>query len=191
MSQFVEQFKSEIDADSTRSDFPEITDSETPIWRGGPATASMADKYILAITVLLVHVAFFLGELLDTPEGEGQANFLYSLAIWLVDTTGVLGFVVTMLVLTKVNHFANFSTSGRWTTTWLLASTMVPFSWKLMDFLEWSGGLIGTEFSSPLPEWNYAWFLFLGIASFVMMVFFTLLYPVSYTHLTLPTKRIV
>ena len=65
MSQFVEQFKSNIDEDAARSDFPEITESETPIWRGGPATSSMADKYILAILVLLVHVAFFLGELLD------------------------------------------------------------------------------------------------------------------------------
>ena len=67
---------------------------------------SMADKYILALAVLLIHLAFFVGEWKDAPEGEGQANFLYSLAIWLVDTTGVLGFVVTMLVLTKVNHFA-------------------------------------------------------------------------------------
>ena len=68
MSQFVEQFRSDIDEDSARSDFPEITESETPIWRGGPSTASMADKYLLSILVLLVHVAFFLGELLDTPE---------------------------------------------------------------------------------------------------------------------------
>ena len=41
MSEFIEQFKSNIDADSARSDFPEITDSETPIWRGGPAASSM------------------------------------------------------------------------------------------------------------------------------------------------------
>ena len=77
MSQFVEQFKSNIDEDSVRSDFPEITESETPIWRGGPAMSSMADKYILAILVLLVHVAFFLGELLDTPEGEGRPTSSY------------------------------------------------------------------------------------------------------------------
>ena len=74
MSEFVEQFKSNIDADSARSDFPEITDSETPIWRGGPATSSMADKYILSIMVLMIHIAFFLGELLDTPEAVSYTH---------------------------------------------------------------------------------------------------------------------
>ena len=77
MSEFVEQFRSNIDADAARSDFPEITDSETPIWRGGPATSSMADKYILSIMVLLVHIAFFLGELLDTRKGKGRSTSSY------------------------------------------------------------------------------------------------------------------
>tara|TARA_B100000579_G_scaffold393733_1_gene370568 strand:- start:15 stop:596 length:582 start_codon:yes stop_codon:yes gene_type:complete len=58
-----------------------------------------------------------------------------------------------------------------------------------MDFLEWTGGLVGTEFSSPLPEWNYAWFLFLGIASFTMMVLFTLLYQRSFQY-AITDKRI-
>ena len=189
MTEYIESFSSEVNDSAVRDAFPEITDSETPVWTSGPSMLSMADKYLLALLVLLIHLAFFVGEWKDAPEGEGQANFIYSLAIWLVDTTGVLGFVVTMLVLTKVNHFANFSTSGRWTTMWLLASTMVPFSWKLMDFMEWSGGLVGTEFSSPLPEWNYSWFLFLGIASFVMMVFFTLLYQRSFQY-AITDKRI-
>ena len=120
---------------------------------------------------------------------ERQVNFLYSLAIWLVDTTGVLGFVVAMLALTKLNHYANFSTSGRWTTVWLLASTMVPFSWKLMDLVEWGSNLLGSEFSNPLPAWNYAWFLFLGVASFVVMVAFTLLYQRSFRY-AITDKRI-
>ena len=104
MSELIEHFKSDIDIDSARSDFPEITESETPIWIGGPTTSSMADKYILSILVLLVHVAFFLGELLDTPEGEGQANFVLSAVIWMIDTTGVMGFVICMLILTTVSY---------------------------------------------------------------------------------------
>ena len=148
MSEFVEQFKSNIDADSARSDFPEITDSETPIWRGGPATSSMADKYILSIMVLLVHIAFFLGELLDTPEGEGQVNFVLSVVIWLIDTTGVMGFVICMLILTKINHYANFSTSGKWTTSWLLICCIIPLLWKLMDVVEW----ICLLYTSPSPR---------------------------------------
>ncbi len=189
MADYIERFRSEIDEAKTRSEFSEITDSETPIWRSGPSTLSMADKYMLATLVLLVHLAFFVGEWKEPPEGEGQANFIYSLAIWLVDTTGVLGFVVTMLFITKMNHYANFSTSGRWTTGWLLASTMAPLTWKLMDFLEWSGGITGTEFTSPLPEWNYAWFLPLGMFSFAVMVVFTKLYQRSFGY-AITDKRI-
>ena len=189
MADYIERFRSEIDEAKTRSEFSEITDSETPIWRSGPSTLSMADKYMLATLVLLVHLAFFVGEWKEPPEGEGQANFIYSLAIWLVDTTGVLGFVVTMLFITKMNHYANFSTSGRWTTGWLLASTMAPLTWKLMDFLEWSGGITGAEFTSPLPEWNYAWFLPLGMFSFAVMVVFTKLYQRSFGY-AITDKRI-
>ena len=189
MSQFVEQFKSNIDEDSARSDFPEITESETPIWRGGPATSSMADKYILAILVLLVHVAFFLGELLDTPEGEGRAKFVLSVVIWLIDTTGVMGFVICMLILTKINHYANFSTSGKWTTSWLLICCTIPLFWKLMDVVEWIGGFFGSSFSSPLPAWNYSWFAPLGVLSFLVMASLTVLYQRSF-HYAITDKRI-
>ena len=189
MSQFVEQFKSNIDEDSARSDFPEITESETPIWRGGPATSSMADKYILAILVLLVHVAFFLGELLDTPEGEGRANFVLSVVIWLIDTTGVMGFVICMLILTKINHYANFSTSGKWTTSWLLICCTIPLFWKLMDVVDWIGGFFGSSFSSPLPAWNYSWFAPLGVLSFLVMASLTVLYQRSF-HYAITDKRI-
>ena len=189
MTEYVERFRSKIDESATRAAFPEITDSETPVWRSGPSTLSMADKYILSALVLLVHLAFFVGEWKEPPEGEGQANFVFSLAIWLVDTTGVLGFVVTMLLITKLNHYANFSTSGRWTTGWLLACTMLPMTWKVMDLAEWGGDAMGTSFQSPLPAWNYAWFLPLGIASFVVMVVFTKMYQRSF-HYALTDKRI-
>ena len=189
MSQFVEQFKSGMDADATRQDFPEITDSETPIWRGGPATSSMADKYILALAVLLVHLAFFFGELLDTPEGEGQANFLLSVIMWLIDTTGVLGFVICMMLLTKINHYANFSTSGVWTTSWLLVASSIPLVWKLIDVLEWFAGLAGSGFTNPLPAWNFSWFAPLGVFSFLVMVSFTILYQRSFQY-AITDKRI-
>ena len=189
MSQYIELFKSEIDEESVRNDFPEITESEIPIWRGGPTTTSMADKYILATLVLLVHVVFFLGETLDSPEGEGQANFLLSISIWLIDVTGVTGFVFCMLLLTKINHFANFSTSGRWTTLWLLVTSLIPIIWKMMDFIGWIAGFTGSEFSSPLPNWNFAWFAPLGLVSFIVMVTFTILYQRSFQY-AITDKRI-
>lgn len=189
MTDYLERFKSKVDESTTRSTFPEITDSETPVWGGGPSVLSMADKYILALVVLLVHLVFFVGEWKDIPDGEGQANFVLAVAIWLVDTTGVLGFVFIMLLLTKLNHYANFSTSGFWTTTWLLASTFVPFTWKVIDFLSWAGGLVGSDFASPLPAWNYLWFVPLGIVSFVVMLSFTIMYQRSFQY-AITDKRI-
>jgi hypothetical protein len=149
----------------------------------------MADKYILALTVLLVHVVFFLGEMLDSPDGEGQANFLLSVVMWLIDTTGVMGFVICMLLLTKINHYANFSTSGGWTTSWLLVTCSIPIFWKLMDIFEWIGGFVGSEFTNPLPMWNFSWFALLGIFSFLVMVTFTLQYQRSFQY-AITDKRI-
>ncbi len=182
MSEFIENYKSGIDEASTRSDFPEITDSEVPIWRGTPSFLSMADKYILATLVFLVHLLFFLGGTLDAPEGDGRANAIIAIALWLVDVTGVMGFVVAMLLLTKINHYANFSTSGAWTTTWLLVSALIPFVWKLLDIVSWASGFAGSEFDNPLPDWLFVWFLPLGAISFSVMLVFTLLYQRAFQY---------
>ncbi len=189
MTEYIEDFKSSIDESSTRADFPEITDSEAPIWRGGPVMASMADKYSLAIVVFLVHIIFCLGEVLPDPEGEGQAKFILKALLLIIDVTGVTGFLVTMLVLTKLNHYANFSTSGAWTTSWLLVNSLVPFVWKLMDVMEWFGGIVGSSFSSPLPTWNFIWFGILGAISFTVMVVFTMIYQRSFSY-AITDKRI-
>ena len=68
MTEYIERFRSKINESDARAAFPEITDSETPVWRGGPSTLSMADKYILSVVVLLVHLAFFVGEWKEPPE---------------------------------------------------------------------------------------------------------------------------
>ena len=107
----------------------------------------------------------------------------------MVDSTGILGFVVTMLLITKMNHYANFSSSGSWTTSWLLACTFVPFVWKLMDFASWAAGIAGSEFENPLPDWNFLWFLILGLISFGAMVLFTLMYQRSFQY-AITDKRI-
>ena len=188
MTEYIDSFKSKVDEAITRSTFPEITDSETPVWRSGPSFLSMADKYILALVVLIVHLLFFVGGAGDFQSQE-DSNPAVSLAIWVVDSTGILGFVVTMLLITKMNHYANFSSSGSWTTSWLLACTFVPFVWKLMDFASWAAGIAGSEFDNPLPDWNFLWFLILGLISFGAMVLFTLMYQRSFQY-AITDKRI-
>jgi len=94
-----------------------------------------------------------------------------------------------MLLLTKLNHYANFSTSGAWTTLWLLVVSSIPVIWKSIDIIEWFAGLIGSSFTNPLPEWNFSWFAPLGAFSFLVMISFTLLYQRSFQY-AITDKRI-
>jgi len=189
VSSYIDTFKSEIDENSVKADFPEITESETPIWRGKPSLLSMMDKYILATIVLFIHLAFFFGAWLDPPEGGGQANFVFALLMWIVNNTGVVGFVLAMLTLTKLNHYGNFSTSGRWTTIWLLISSLFPLIWKLMDIFQWFSGLLNLGFQNPLPSWSFSWFLPIGFVSFAIMASFTVLYQNAFQYV-ITNKRI-
>ncbi len=53
MTEYIQDFKSKIDETSVRKDFPEITDTEIPVWQGDPSLLSMdkVNKYILALLV--------------------------------------------------------------------------------------------------------------------------------------------
>jgi len=188
MGGYIDDFRSSVDPAAIRSDFPEITETEEPIWRGRPTSLSMADKYILGILVLFIHLLFFAGDWLE-PEGDGRANFIISLIVNLVDLTGAMGFAIIMLVLTKINHYANFSTSGKWTTSWLLIASIIPLIWKVIDIVSWLSGLVGSEFSNPLPTWNHHWFAPLGIFSFLLMSIITRLYQRSFDY-AITDKRI-
>ncbi|MFL2958140.1 MAG: PH domain-containing protein [Candidatus Thalassarchaeaceae archaeon] len=189
MSDYIQDFKSKIDPNSVKSLFPEITDFETPIWQGSPSFFSMVDKYILAIIIFLTHVIFFAAEQFDSPEGDGQMHFIFSLIRSLIDISGTMGFVLTMLIIAKLNHYANFSTSGKWTTSWIIISALIPFIWYLVDIFSTLSGLVGSDFENPLPEWNYFWFLPLGIFSSLVMVLLTFIYQNAF-HYAITDKRI-
>ena len=189
MSDYIEEFKSKIDSNSVRSIFPEMTDSEVPVWQGAPSFLSMADKYILAIIIFLSHTVFFAAEQFDSPEGEGQLYFILSLIRSLIDISGTMGFVIVMLIIAKLNHFANFSTSGKWTTTWIVISALIPFIWYVADIASSISGLIGSNFENPLPDWNYFWFLPLGIFSSLVMISLTFIYQHSFYY-AITDKRI-
>ena len=56
---FVANFRSKIDERRVRIVFPEMTDSETPVWVGSPCFFSMSTHYALAMVVLMIHLLFF------------------------------------------------------------------------------------------------------------------------------------
>ena len=59
MEDIINNYRSQIDIQEVKKRFPEMTESETPVWHGGPALMSMSGKYALSILVLLVHMVFF------------------------------------------------------------------------------------------------------------------------------------
>tara|TARA_B100001142_G_C14296547_1_gene641091 strand:- start:648 stop:1601 length:954 start_codon:yes stop_codon:yes gene_type:complete len=189
MSDYIEEFKSKIDSNSVRSIFPEMTDSEVPVWQGSPSFLSMADKYLLAIIIFISHIVFFAAEQFDSLEGEGQLYFVLSLIKSLIDISGTMGFVIVMLIIAKLNHFANFSTSGKWTTSWIIISALIPFIWYFADIVSSISGLIGSDFENPLPDWNYFWFLPLGVFSGLVMISLTFIYQHSFYY-AITDKRI-
>ena len=189
MSDYIQDFKSKINPETVKSVFPEITDYETPIWRGAPSFFSMADKYILAIIIFFTHSVFFAAEQFNSPDSEGQIYFILSLLRSLIDISGTMGFVITMLIIAKLNHYANFSTSGKWTTSWIIISAIIPFIWYLADIFSTLSGLVGADFENPLPKWNYFWFLPLGIFSSLIMIVLTFIYQHAFYY-AITDKRI-
>ena len=166
-----------------------MTDSETPVWKGGPSTLSMAERYLLALLVLSIHFIFYVGSTGDSIEQVSRMEDLMAISGWLTRTTGVMGFAAIMLFVTKANHYANLSTSGRFTTGWLLTNTILPVSWRILEVAEALGDEAGVVFRSPLEEWNHDWFLPLGVASFTVMVVFTRIYQRSFQY-ALTDRRI-
>ena len=148
MNDKINNFRSQLDIHEVKEKFPEMTESETPIWQGSPALMSMSGKYALSMLVLLVHLIFFWAAKFEDVEGEGNLNLVVGLAKVILDISGVFGFVIVMMIIAKINHYLNTSTSGGWTTSWLLINGLIPFTIVLFD---WGGKIIG-NFTDGVPD---------------------------------------
>ena len=178
---FVEGFLSTIDEPRVRTVFPEMTDSETPVWVGSPCFFSMAGHYVLAMAVLGIHLLFFwASEGGEIVEGEGLVSAIGGLK-WALDVTGVLGFVVVLFSVAKINHYLNFSTSSRWITAWLILNGTIPLLIVLADI---SGKVLATYTDGfiDVPEWLQTYYLALGVVSSGSMTMLTVLYQRAFRY---------
>jgi len=181
MSSVVEQFRSRVDPESARKIFREMTETEEPIWLGSPSVLSMLGRYLLIATVFLTHVVFYWAAVGGDLDGEGRLNFAIGIAKLILDISGVFGFVVVMLIITKINHYLNFSTSGRWTTTWLAINSFIPF---LVVIADWSGALLGIFMDDvpDTPRWSDFYYLLLGCVSCGTATILTISYQRAFTY---------
>ena len=178
---FVASFRSKINERRVRIVFPEMTDSETPVWVGSPCFFSMSGHYALALVVLMIHLVFFWAAEGPAVEGEGGLVYVIGALKSVLDVSGVLGFIVVLFALAKINHYLNLSTSNKWTTTWLILNGAIPLLTVLADF---SGKVLATYTEDVIyvPQWLQVHYLALGILSSGSMIVLTILYQRAFQY---------
>ena len=195
MSEIISSFRSKLDLEAVRERFPEISDSETPIWHGSPALMSMSGKYALAGLVLVIHLVFYWAAKYDTViEGEANLNLVVGLAKTIIDISGVLGFAIMMLLVAKVNHYLNTSTSGGWTTSWLLINGLIPLIWYITTLINSFLIFIGYHgfdhfIGEHIPVWKDWYYLVLGVFSSISAVALTAHYSNAFQY-AITDKRV-
>ncbi|MBT3357308.1 MAG: PH domain-containing protein [Euryarchaeota archaeon] len=177
----VDEAKSEIDEEFIRGKFSKISDEEEVIWAGEPSPFSMSERYLLVGLIFLIHLSFFWVVEHAKIQGDGL-NIILRLILLIFDKIDMLGFVLFILIFARINHFLNFSTSGRWTTAWLIFIGLIPSIWVISHWIEVILELFGYNFSNPFPLWIDYWFLVLGVVMSGIMLFVTILYQISFQY---------
>ena len=177
----MDTFREKLDVEAARGAVPEMSPYEEPYYRSGPIVLSMFPRYLLIVFVLVVHLLFGVGY--EAPEGEGGLNFLLNLLELLV-STGIAGFFVMMMILTWINRFVNFSTSGGLYTVSLLVISITPGVFFIETVLTDSfiSGFIGLEESGFLPEWKDSFYLIFGGGYAGVMFVLTVMYQRAFTY---------
>lgn len=142
---------------------------------------SMLGRYLLAALVLLVHLVFFWAAKFEDVDGEGNLNLVVGLAKVILDISGVFGFVIVMMIIAKINHYLNVSTSGGWTTSWLVLNGSIPF---IIVVLDWSGKILGNFLDNvpDTPMWLDWYYPLLGILSSSFAIGMTTHYRNSFQY---------
>ena len=181
MGEQMDAFRENLNVGAARDAVPEMSAYEEPYYRSGPIVLSMFPRYLLIVFVLAVHVLFGIGY--EAPEGEGGLNFVLNLLQLLV-STGIAGFFVVMIILTWINRFVNFSTSGGLYTVSLLIISITPGIFFLEEMLTDSffSPYIGLEDSGFLPEWSSVYYLIFGGVYAGVMFILTVMYQRAFTY---------
>ena len=176
-----DEAKSELDEEIIRGKFSKISDEEEVIWAGVPSAFSMSERYFLVGLIFLIHLLFFW--VAEEVKFQGQGlNIILRMLLLVFDKIDMLSFVLFMLIFARINHFLNFSTSGRWTTTCLIVIGLIPSIWVFSHWIEVILELFGYDFSNPFPLWLDHWFLVLGVVASGLMLFVTILYQISFQY---------
>ena len=186
MGEKMDEFKKGLNVEAARSSVPEMSTYEEPYYRSGPTFLSMFPRYFLILLVLAVHMLFYFmeGDAYDAEGKTGGLVFLLNLLDFLADT-GSIGFFGILILLTWINRFVNFSTSGSLYTVSLLLISVTPGLFVLEDIFTGDGlvaDLIGTQDSGFLPDWSKSFYLIFGLGYTGVMFLLTVMYQRAFTY---------
>ena len=159
-----------------------LTDDEEILKDVKPSFFAFIPMYLVALIVLGVHMLF--GIDWDSSKDD---NIVVKIMIFLIEISdiGEIGFVIVMLGVTWFNRMLNGTTSGKWTTIFLLIVALTPPVLRLDDFIAW---IMGKDAGFiPLDEFSYTLF---GIFWAGLLVLFTVFYQRSF-HYAITNHRVI
>tara|TARA_B100000989_G_scaffold136953_1_gene101681 strand:+ start:3850 stop:4848 length:999 start_codon:yes stop_codon:yes gene_type:complete len=144
-----------------------------------PSIFAFTPMYGVALLILFAHWMFEIDWSAESTMSkiiDGIINF---------GKFGNFGFVIVMLIITWFNRMLNGSTSGKWTTIYLLIVTFTPMILSIDNILE-TLGIIETDFI-PIDDFYYIGFGFFWSILFVVL---TLFYQRSF-HYAITNHRVI
>tara|TARA_B100000212_G_scaffold160432_1_gene120584 strand:+ start:10615 stop:11634 length:1020 start_codon:yes stop_codon:yes gene_type:complete len=147
-----------------------------------PSLFAFLPMYVIALVILGAHMLFAVDW-----DASSDDNILVKVMIFLIELSdiGEIGFVLVMLSVTWFNRMLNGTTSGKWTTIFLLIVAFTPPVLRLDDFIAW---IMGKDSGFiPLDDFSYSLF---GIVWASLFTLFTIFYQRSF-HYAITNHRVI
>ena len=147
-----------------------------------PSFFAFLPMYLISLIILGAHMLFAVDW-----DASSDDNMLVKTMIFLLELSdiGEIGFVLVMLGIAWFNRMLNGSTSGKWTTIFLLVVAFTPPVLRMDDFIAW---IMGKDSGFiPLDEFSYPIF---GIIWASLFTIFTVFYQRSF-HYAITNHRVI
>ena len=147
-----------------------------------PSLFAFLPMYVIALVILGAHMLFAVDW-----DASSDDNILVKVMIFLIELSdiGEIGFVLVMLSVTWFNRMLNGTTSGKWTTIFLLIVAFTPPVLRLDDFIAW---IMGKDSGFiPLDDFSYSLF---GIVWASLFTLFTIFYQRRF-HYAITNHRVI
>ena len=168
-------------SDSLREKF-RLTGEEEILKDVKPSIFAFVPMYLVSLIILGAHFLFAIDW-----NASSDDNFLVKTMIFLIELSdvGEIGFVLVMLGVAWFNRMMNGTTSGKWTTLFLLAVALTPPLLRLDDLIAW----FMDKDSGFIPLDNFSYTLF-GIFWASLFTLFTIFYQRSF-HYAITNHRVI